>query len=132
MAVTASWADEARTIIRLFAGDPWSWEELIYAAHQAHGMIETIGHEVAVIYDFTATSIVPAGDAFGYLSKVAAARHDHEKLTVLVDVDTELGKAITRVYSAVYYEVQLADTLAAAYALARGEKPDTGQEGQDG
>lgn len=122
MAVTVTWADEARTIIHINIANPWTWHELLNAAHETRGMIATIGHEVAVIYDYTDTATIPPGDPILQVPKLAAARHPQETLTVAVDVDTALGQAAVNVYSNVYHHVQLVATLDEARALIAAKR----------
>ncbi|MBN1965644.1 MAG: hypothetical protein JW910_13420 [Anaerolineae bacterium] len=116
MAVDVRWADDARTIILIRVQNPWTWLDLLNAAHDAHGMIDAAGHPVAVIYDYSDTATVP-GDPILQLPKLAQARHPQETITVAVDVDTSLGQAAVSVYSNVYHRVHFASTLADAYAL---------------
>src|SRR4051812_3771513 len=61
MAITISWVDEEKTIIRLNFQGRWSNEEFRTSGLQAVLMIRSVSYPVYVINDFTAGEVFPLG-----------------------------------------------------------------------
>jgi len=60
MSVTASWNDEAHTIVRVEFVDPWNMTELSQAIQVSRQLMSSVSHTVDAIWDSTATNGAPS------------------------------------------------------------------------
>jgi hypothetical protein len=60
MPVSATWHDEAHTIVRVEFSDPWNMTELSQAIQTSRQLMSSVGYTVDAIWDGTATKGAPS------------------------------------------------------------------------
>jgi hypothetical protein len=102
MAITVSWDDEARTIIRMDFAGKWTWTELQDANAQMAILTDEVAHPISVITDVSKTQYLPDG-ALSEARSISGGMMARGKNTLIVAVGAStLVKSLFPIFFNVY------------------------------
>src|SRR4051812_44332754 len=61
--IQSTWDDSEKTVIRMYIGDYWDWDDLNTAIDDISAMMHEVCHQVDVITVMRQTSALPEGNA---------------------------------------------------------------------
>src|SRR5215213_8265083 len=61
--IHSNWDDDEKTVIRLYVGDYWDWDDLNTAMDEVGAMMLEVGHQVDVVTIMRPTTPLPDGNA---------------------------------------------------------------------
>jgi hypothetical protein len=133
MAIAVSWANSARTLIRVFYAETWNWDEWSAADERCRQLIAASGHPVDIIHDARKTAI-PANTLSvlpSLLRKTAVPPAPNTGLQIIVGRDDFLdilASVLSRAASQPEQSVFHVPSMQAAFAVLGREEtlPATG------
>ncbi len=125
MTIDVFWGNEAKNIIVYQMDDQWTGQEWIDAVKRCNSMIDTITHNVDIIYDFTKAK--GHFDVRGFLNNIKEASHlnrtDRADRVVVVGVSpviSTLVEIVPRTFRS-NQRVEFKSSLADAFAYLESE-----------
>lgn len=116
--IALSWDNDEQTIIRGEFQKGWTIQNLIDAINEIYELVDSVEHEVYIIFDLLNASNVPSGGISNF--KTLAARF-HPRIKMVIDVSNSmLVETLTNIFKSLHQEgtrVHVVRTFEEAYTL---------------
>ncbi len=122
-----AWDDIEKTVIRMYVGDYWDWEDLNTAIDGMAALIQEIGHQVDVITIMRPTTDLPSGNATSHLKQAIARLPRNAGTHVMVGGNVHCNRALRMIshnYSCCTGRFHQTNTLGEAYRMIARNRPE--------
>jgi hypothetical protein len=122
-----SWDDPENTVIRLYIGDLWDWDDLSEAMTNVANMVASVEYQVDFIVIMRSSTPLPEGNAMLHIRNVAKLLPRNSGILVMVGGNT-IGnrtlKMLARNYQCMMGRIFQRDHLADAYQIIARNRPE--------
>ena len=120
--IELSWDNDEKTIILGKFHKGWTVNDLIDVMKETHNLVESVEHNVYIMFDLLDAGNVPSGGISNFRS---IATKLHPRIKMIIDVsDSMLVEALTNVFKSIYKEgsrVYVVKTFDEAYKLIESD-----------
>lgn len=122
-----SWDDPENTVIRLYIGDLWDWDDLSEAMITIAAMVASVEHQVDFIIVMRTSSQMPGGNAMLHMRDAMKSLPRNSGILVMVGGNTTGNltlKMLARSYQCMMGRIFQRDHLADAYRIIARNRPE--------
>ncbi|MEZ4670543.1 MAG: hypothetical protein R3E39_21765 [Anaerolineae bacterium] len=125
--IRCAWDDPENTVIRLYIGDLWDWEDLSEATKKAAMMVASVEHQVDFIIVMRSSGSVPEGNAMLHMRDAIKKMPRNGGIMVMIGGNTIINatlKMLARNYQCMTGRIFQRDHLADAYRIIARNRPE--------
>lgn len=118
--ISVAWHNSEKNVLVMTMATPWSWEEYHQKTAEMYDLLDSVGHKVDVLLDFTESIHLPP-NAFSHLCNLDRKTHSNRGAVILVGFSKYLqviADVLVKLYPAAAKSARMVRTLDEAYRAA--------------
>lgn len=128
------WDDQGHTVIRMYVGDLWDWDDFEVAISGVFHLMQTVAHQVDLVAIMRSSTTPPDGDLTAYLVATVNAMPENAGLLVMVGGNAVVNftlKQIAATYPPMMGRFFQTEALGEAYRLIARNRPEVNEDIDD-
>jgi len=125
--IQSAWDDSEKTVIRMYIGDYWDWDDLNAAIDDVSAMMREVSHQVDVITVMRPTSALPDGNAMynirTYITRLPLNAGIHVMVGGNILINRTL-RMLSHSYTCMTGRLLQTNTLGEAYRIIARNRPE--------
>jgi hypothetical protein len=121
------WDDEEKTVIRMYIGEYWDWDDLKAAIENISTLMSEVNHQVDIITIMRPTTAIPEGNISYYIKNMATLLPLNVGIHVMVGGNILINRSIrmlSNTYACMTGRFSQTSTLGEAYRIIARNRPE--------
>jgi hypothetical protein len=128
------WDDLGHTVIRMYVGDLWDWDDFQVAMAGAFNLMHTVSHQVDLVTIMRSSTTPPDGDITTHLVGAVDAMPENSGVLVMVGGNAVVNftlKQIAATYPPMMGRFFQTEALGEAYRIIARNRPEVNEDIDD-